>query len=157
MPRILKSGIPVWIVNVIVNWYSELYVAVRWNSTISHFFNVKAGVLQGVILSPALFILFINIFIVQLKESRYGCFININFMGCILYADDIILLSAPIDGLQKMLNVCSTVATEIHLTFNCNKSACLAFGPNWRNPVMCLSGSSVGLTSCYKYLGVTLL
>jgi len=36
-------------------------------------------------------------------------------MGCILYADDIILLSASIDGLQKMLNVCSTVATEIHL------------------------------------------
>jgi len=63
----------------------------------------------------------------------------------------------PLMVYKKMLNVCSTVATEIHLTFNCNKSACLAFGPNWRNPVMCLSGSSVGLTSCYKYLGVTLL
>ena len=58
-----------------------------------------------------------------------------------------------------ILNVCSTVPTEIHLTFNYNKSACLAFGPNWRNPVTdtCLSGSSVGWTSCYKYLGVTIL
>ena len=31
-----KSGIPMWIVNVIVNWYSKLSVAVRWNSTVSH-------------------------------------------------------------------------------------------------------------------------
>ena len=101
---------------------------------------------RGGILSPALFNLFINVFIERLKESRYGCIINRNFMRCILYADDIILLSASIDGLQKMLNVCTTVATEIHLTFNCNKSACLAFGPNRRNPVtdMCFSSSSVG-------------
>ena len=42
-----KSGIPMWIVNVIVNWYSKLSVAVIWNSTISHFCNVKAGVRQG--------------------------------------------------------------------------------------------------------------
>ena len=77
-------------------------------------------------------------------------------MPTILFSD---LLSASIDGLQKMLNVCSTVATEIHLTFNCNKSACLDFGPNWRNAVtdMYFSGSSVGWTSSYKYLGVTLL
>jgi len=58
-----KAGIPMWIVNVIVNWYSKLSVAVRWNSTVSHFFNVKAGVRQGGILSPALFNLFINIYI----------------------------------------------------------------------------------------------
>jgi len=55
---------------------------------------------QGKILSLALFNLFINIHCAT-KESRYGCIINRNFMGCILYADDIILLSASTGWPQK--------------------------------------------------------
>jgi len=51
-----------------------------------------------------------------------------------------------------------TVATEIHLTFNCNKSACLVFwaelAESCHRHVLYLSGSSVGWT---KYLSVTLL
>jgi len=32
----------------------------------------------------------------------------LTFVGCVLYADDIVLLSASCDGLQKLVNICAT-------------------------------------------------
>jgi len=41
------------------------------------------------------------------------------YVGCIMYADDIILLSPSMQGLQDMLNVCYSVSTKLSLQFNC--------------------------------------
>ena len=49
----------------------------------------------------------INIVIVKLKDNGVGCSINNISIGCILYADDIIVLSATVSGLQEMLNICN--------------------------------------------------
>ena len=35
------------------------------------------------------------------------------YMGCLLYADDLILLSASVCKLQEMLNICSYVGSSI--------------------------------------------
>ena len=37
-------------------------------------------------------------------------------MGCILYADDIIILSAFVSGLQSMLDCCFDVSRDLQLT-----------------------------------------
>ena len=57
-------------------------------------------------MSPRLFTVLINIVIVKLRDSGAGCSINNIFIGCVLYADDIIVLSATVSGLQEMLNIC---------------------------------------------------
>jgi len=44
------------------------------------------------------------------------------FLGCILYADDILLLSPTVAGLKKMLDKCSEIAEVISLEFNVEKS-----------------------------------
>ena len=96
---------------------------------ISGFFNVMSVVRQGNILSPRLFTVLINIVIVKLKDSGVGCSINNIFIGCILNADDIIVLSATVSGLQEMLNICNKTIMDIDLSFNCKKSVCIRFGP----------------------------
>ena len=35
------------------------------------------------------------------------------FLGCLLYADDIVLLSPSVSGLQTMLDKCSDVALSL--------------------------------------------
>ena len=50
------------------------------------------------------------------------------FIGCIFYADDIILLSASVRQLQMMLDICTQFANENCLTFNTQKSYCMIFG-----------------------------
>jgi len=68
------------------------------------------------------------VFIVQLKLLNIGCHVTSLFIGCMLYADDIILISPSVDGLQQMLDKCSELASYLSLSFNVNKSHCIAVG-----------------------------
>jgi len=51
-------------------------------------------------LSAVLFTVFINLIIVRLKDYGFSCALNSMYIGCIMYADDIILLSATVQGVQ---------------------------------------------------------
>ena len=45
-----------------------------------------------------------------------------------MYTDDLILISASVNGLQTLLNCCHTVSLDLLLKFNCAKSICIAIG-----------------------------
>ena len=47
-----------------------------------------------------------------------------------MYADDLILLSASVIDLQKMLHLCDSIGTMPGLNFNALTSKCLFIGPN---------------------------
>ena len=79
--------------------------------------------------SPAMFTVFVNIFIINLRVLGVDCNVNDCYIGCLMYADDIILLSAIVNGLQSMLNCCFSTSTELRLQFNCAKSTCMAIRP----------------------------
>ena len=97
--------------------------------TLSSCFSVHSGVRQGSAISPALFNLFVNEFIVNLKNCSAGCAINGHFVGAIMYADDLIILSPTVAGLQKMLAYCEETSKNLGLEFNCKKCSCTAISP----------------------------
>jgi hypothetical protein len=84
--------------------------------------------------------------------------VNNMFTGCILYADDIMILSASICGLQSMLNSCYASSRNLDLRFNCKKSFCITMGPRWQSqlPDMTLGNDAINWSSSIKYLGVTI-
>ena len=53
--KLLKLGVPKWIIKVLVQWYCNQSMCVRWGSAFSDFFLVNNGVRQRGILSPLLF------------------------------------------------------------------------------------------------------
>ena len=139
---LLSCGVPWFIVDVLCNWYSKMFVVIRWNGALSRTLCVQSGVRQGGCMSPTIFNMFINAFIVQLRQLSVGCFIGTEFVGCLLYADDIILLSPSIVGLQRMLDKCSNAASVLSLQFNTSKSHCIVFGKTHKAtlPPMLLDG-----------------
>ena len=90
---------------------------------------MRSGVRQGNSLSPALFNVFINTFIVKLKAGDIGCKLCGNYVGAIMYADDLLLLSASRAGLQHMLDTCFVNCRDSLLEFNSAKSYCAVIGP----------------------------
>ena len=93
---------------------------------------MDSGVRQGSCLSPAIFNVFMNIFITQLKSLGIGCCISSMYLGCILYADDILLLSPTVTSLQNMLYKCTEIAEILSLEFNAEKFNCIVIGEMYR-------------------------
>jgi len=155
---LIKAGLPSNFVSIIVNWYSKLFVIVRWNGYNSAPLSVLSGVRQGGILSPILFNVYVNCIIRTLRREGRGCHIHNVFLGCIMYADDLLLLSASVLDLQKMLDSCGSVGGDLGIKFNCKKSACMLIGPDklGRIEPMIISGSQVQWVDKIKYLGITL-
>ena len=85
--------------------------------------DVRCSVRQVSSLSPASFNIFINDSFIKLREVNTGCTTNGIFVGCIMYADDVILISATVNGLQTILN---NVSVNLLLKFNCTKSSCFS-------------------------------
>ena len=61
---------------------------------------------QGVVLFPLLFNFYFNVLICSLKNPDLGCHVRDMYIGCILYADDVLLLSASVCMLRNMLDIC---------------------------------------------------
>ena len=75
-------------------------------------------------------------------------------MGCVVYADDIVLLSVSCFGLQRLVDICGNYGTQWDIKFN-SKSQVIYFGLATR--VLCgisLNGSIIASVDRVKYLGV---
>ena len=57
--KLLKLGVPKWIMKVLAQWYCNQSVCVRWGSVFSDLFLVNNGVRQRGILSQLLFNVYI--------------------------------------------------------------------------------------------------
>ena len=73
-----------------------------------------------------------------------------------MYADDAIILSASVSGLRALLGQCYKTSQDLSLTFNCNKSVCICFGPNHSRtlPKMTLCNEPIIWYQSIKYLGI---
>ena len=54
------------------------------------------GVRQGGVLSPVLFAVYVDEIIERLNYSKLGCFIGDLYLSCMMYPDDLILMSASV-------------------------------------------------------------
>ncbi len=115
--------------------YSHDIACVKIADTISPSFIASQGVKQGCILSPTLF----NIFLsdiqavtetpecdpVQIKED-----LNIS---CIIWADDILLLSKTEIGLQNMLSALTAYTEKNGMKINTKKTQTMVFNKTGRH------------------------
>ena len=110
-------------------WYMYLNqeLCIQWNGILSDHFPACNGVKQGGVMSPLLFGIYLDSLIENLRKSGYGCFIGPHFVGCLAYADDIVILSPTKQGLKNMLVVCEKFSQDYKLTFNGTKSQFIVF------------------------------
>ena len=106
-PILLKNGIKGKLFRCIKSMYSNVKARVRYGDKLTYYVNCTAGVKQGDVCSPILFSLFINELALQAidKGRHSACFMIDAFeLFILLLADDDILMSETVVGLQTQLN-----------------------------------------------------
>jgi len=79
-----------------------------------------------------------DVLISRLQQSGLGCKMFQQYFGCIVYADDIILLSHSVNAMQAMLKICEQFALDLDVKFNSSKSMVMRIGERF-NVKMCTS------------------
>lgn len=143
--------------------YRNQMCDVKWCDQYSHRFAVRNGVRQGAVSSAILFAVYIDKLLVILRSSGFGCHIQGVFLGAMIFADDIMLLSASRSGLQTMVDLCQEFASGKNLKFGTHpdpdksKTKCIVFSKNKKDriniPPVMLNGDALPWVSQVKHLG----
>jgi hypothetical protein len=154
----LWDKIPTQHWTLLLNWYRSTRAVVRWNGTLSYFFNISRGMKQGSLLSPTLFNVFLDDLLVELKNTDAGIRIDDMFLNSCAYADDVTVFSASIPGLQLLMNVSSSYAKKWRFSFSTRKTKCIILGKQLTKstPVWFLNGQEINISEEVDILGVAL-
>ena len=153
----LKRGVPLYVVRILIFWYTSQTMYVRWNNVISSGFGVSNGVRQGGILSPYLFCVYMDDLSIKLNDIKVGCTIGTTLINHLMYADDLVLLSPSAMGLSLLLSVCSAYGIEHDIKYNSAKSNVMIFRCNKMKDIRIanfeLNNVLLTRVTKYKYLG----
>ena len=124
-----EKKIPAKIVKIISSLYKNGTAHVHYENCISEMFRLSQGVRQGSILSPYLYNIYSELLLNTLeKETKVGTSIYDVFTGVIMYADDIILLSPTVSGLQTLVDKCTKYCNDLGVAINAGKTEFLSSG-----------------------------
>ncbi|CAG2243004.1 unnamed protein product [Mytilus edulis] len=158
--KLLSNGIHGNFYRTIRNMYSKLQSVVRISrNTLTDWFSVDAGVRQGDNLAPTLFALFINSLIPEINNLHKGINIGDDMVSCLLYADDLVIMSDSADGLQSQLDSLHKWTNDHLMTVNYDKSKVMHIRKTTVNQcghTFMFGDKALELTSKYRYLGLVI-
>ena len=158
--KLLKYGINGKFFNNIKTMYTNDNCCIKVGNKLTESFLANQGVKQGCILSPLLFNIFIadiverfeteNCRPIKIDESRN--------LSCLLWADDIILLSHSEEGLRNMLSALDSYVNENGMSINTKKTQCMIFNKTGKfiRRSYPMKNGIIETTKSYKYLGFVL-
>ena len=131
----MNTGCTGNVLSVIKSMFQNETSRVKWGDHLGEIFENIYGVLQGGVLSPNLFNLFIENIADYLNIDK-GVYIGGREIPYLLYADDLVLLSESLTGLQNLLHRLEHFCSQWHMTVNLTKTQIVVFnerfvGTDW--------------------------
>ncbi len=150
------------IINLLRNMYTKLKSCVSINGILSEDFACKLGTIQGCMMSPFLFIFYLNELVRHVDDHNcQGIYLdeqnpNVNLL---LYADDLVIVGDHVGRIQMMLDVLSGFCIKWGLKINMSKTKAMIYrngGIVTKNENSYYNCIELDNVSYYKYLGVTM-
>lgn len=159
--KLLESGIGGKTYDIINSMYTNNKCAVKIGKKHTDFFPQSRGVRQGCSLSPTLFNIYINELARALEQSAApGISLADTEVKCLLFADDLVLLSPTKEGLQQHLDLLHQFSQTWALTVNLTKTKIMIFqkrsSPQNHNYKFFLDTIALEHTKNYTYLGLNI-
>ena len=159
--KLYKIGVSTKILNIIISLYSCANIKVRTNNGHTKSYCISQGVLQGEVLSPLLFALYVSDIDDFLDNS--GCspvsLGGADGIHCLMLADDNVTLSESRLGLQNKINALAEYFKVNDLTVNLGKTKVMIFrrgGVLSQDDGFTYLGEEVEIVNTYTYLGIVM-
>ena len=134
-------------------WYKDMSSQVLADGKKTRSFKLEQGVKQGAILSPLLYNLFINDIVKLLKGRGLGLVFEGNWVGIMMYADDMVLLASSGEELQQMIDVVVEFSKDWRFQLSAPKSEVMVVkgkrDRNWK-----MGEETLKVSDFFRYLGV---
>ena len=103
--------------------YANNSSTIKLDGNLAEPIQIKTGVRQGDILSPLLFNIFINDIIQEFNSQEcYPPSLINEQVGSLLYADDLVIMSTSVAGLQNSMNKLSSYCSKWKMQVNMSKT-----------------------------------
>lgn len=159
--KLLQSGVGGKTYDIKKDIYNGNTCCVKINNKRTDYFTQSKGVRQGCNLSTTLF----NIYMKELASAlEKFCIHGLSLEGreirCLLYADDLLLLSSHKEGLHHSLSILEEFSTSWALSINMQKSKIMIFSKkklaDKKRYTFKIRGTTLDHFTSYSYLGVTI-
>ena len=159
-PVLLKCGMHGKMFSCLKSMYLSVKARVRGSKGLTQTILCTSGVKQGDVVSPIIFSLFINELANEIiRAGRHGVTFPADAfeLFILLLADDVVLLSETVLGLQTQLNSLQRAASSLDLKVNKSKSNIVVFrkgGYLSERERWIFDGNVMPVVNSYKYLGI---
>ena len=150
---LLKKGLCPITARLLAYMYTKQQLRVKYGNNVSNNFNVTNGVKQGGVLSPILFVLYMDELFLKLKNAQLGCYIGTLFVGAIGYADDATIMAPTLTSINSMLSIVTKYGKEFCVKFNAMKTKLVVYGSNTNEHQVTFDGVSITNTRQASHLG----
>lgn len=144
-----QKGLPEYLIQILKALFDDTSACIGIRGANSASFPLASGLLQGSILSPLLYALFIN----DLAEALQDTMPEANFCGlrlfCLFYADDIVIFSNEADHHRQLLQICHDHSRLNGYSFNIGKCCSIST----TGEVFSLNYETIPISKSYNYLG----
>ena len=155
--KMFKKGYGGRLIKIIESMFAKSNARVRWHGELGNNIDSTYGVLQGGIVSPKLFNLYLSDMCQYLDQ---GCGVTINDITYthLLYADDLVLISETANGMNTLLKNLEFYCRKWHLIINSQKTKVLIFSKPSQTRIsdnfkFVIENDELEVVDSYKYLG----
>ena len=158
--KLKALGVDEKMTNIISNMYKQTYTSVIFKKKILPKIRVTKGLKQGDNLSPLLFNIYINDLPQYLASGNtYPVDLMGKKLNCLLWADDLILMSETPEGLQRCVHNLQEYCLKWKLEINMKKTKVMTFnksGKNLKSVRILVNNTLLKNVTQYTYLGFTI-
>ena len=149
--KVLIQGFEGKIIDVLRNMYTKTKCKVKTSEGLSPYIHDVIGVNQGGILSPMLFRKYLSDLDTYLTK-HCGIVIEHDILAHLLWADDLVLVSNTVKGMECLLKKLHTFCARNQMIINLTKTKIMTFGSPDKH-LFKFNDTEIESVAKYKYLG----
>ncbi len=150
-----KNGVQGTLWNNIRRLNQNLTAQIKTKDGLTREINIKDSIRQGGVLSVLQYAMVMDEIAKEIQKTNIGIKIpgNDTKIGCLLWMDDVLLLTDNEKDLQQLLDITHKTSDKYHIVFGEEKSKVMLIGQKQLKKEKNLGTMSLKCTDNYKYLG----